>query len=156
MNKILFTKNSHGARDIAPPSYPGDAGLNVFVCHDVVIPPGKLTRVSLGISVAIPEHLAFTFITRSGAIGKGLFVLPSLIDSGYRGPLFLFVMNVGEEEVYLAEGVSIAQILLIDNHSEVVLQEMAALPDSPRGTKGFNSSGGGLEPTEEVKEWHNV
>lgn len=141
---ILFTRNS-GAGDLLLPSYPGDAGFNVVVAETCILKPGRVTRVDLGISIAVPAHLAFTFMTRSGAVSNNLFVLSTLIDSGYRGPLYLFVTNFNEHDVEIKAGMSIAQVVLIDNHAPVPIKLVDALPPSERGDKGFNSSGGGLQ-----------
>jgi dUTP pyrophosphatase len=140
---ILYKKNSKYG-DLLVPAYPGDAGMDVVVSEDTVLTPGQVTRVNLGISIAVPSHLAFTFLTRSSSVARGLFVLPTLIDSGYRGPLYLFVLNTQHFNINLECGNRIAQVLLITNHAPVDIKLVNELPESHRGENGFGSSGGGL------------
>ena len=140
---ILFRRLSKEG-NLCIPAYPGDAGMDVTVSEDCLLVAGQVTKVELGIAIAVPSHLAFTFLTRSSAVAMGLFVLPTLIDSGYRGPLFLFVLNTQHFNIKIERGKRIAQVLLLHNHAPVDIQLVDELPASDRGHNGFGSSGGGM------------
>lgn len=145
MKSAVYFTPHHPIAALNSPAYKGDAGLDVTVIQDVLLRPMVVEKVSIGLRVAVPEHLAFTFLTRSGSVAAGVFVLPTLIDSGYRGPLYLFVLNLSGEPIELVAGTSIAQLMLLSNHAnDIELIESTELPNSERGTKSFNSSGGGL------------
>src|SRR5689334_6803493 len=144
-NDIWFTKDGDLAGDLLPPAYPGDAGMDVVVTKAAFIAPHSVAQVPIGIRVAPPDGLVFTFMTRSSAVRRGLFVVPTLIDNGYRGPLFIFVMNITDTDQYLAPGNRIAQIVLLPNMmGGREVEEVKSLPVSERGEKGFGSSGGAL------------
>jgi dUTPase len=133
--------------------------MDVFCTSSAIIPPGAVKEIALGMEVALPAFVdvvdrdicvrlpcpAFTFITRSSAIARGIFVLPTLIDNGYRGPLFLFAMNVGDKAIPIATGDRIAQLVMLTNLAgQLEIKEAEFLPSSDRGVKGFGSSGGGI------------
>lgn len=143
-NPTILYKPIHPFGKLIPPAYDGDAGMNVCVVNDCVLERHTLTKVDIGISIAVPKNMFVTFLTRSSAVGNGLFVMPTLIDSGYRGPLFLFVYNMGKYSLKLERGISIAQMILVDNHMPANIQQVDELPASERGTKSFGSSGNGV------------
>jgi dUTP pyrophosphatase len=65
---------------------------------------------------------------------------PGLIDSGYRGELKVVLLNTDRTERFVVEpGMRIAQLVVVP----VALtepREVAELPASERGDKGFGSS----------------
>ena len=138
---LRVLKNHAGAK-VKDPSYQGDAGFNVYCVEPTVLVPGRITEVPLGFQMALPPETVCTLITRSGAVKRGLFVLPGLIDEGYRGPMFLHVLNTNTEEVKILPGESIAQIVLLANLARgTVVSYESELPPSQRGYNGFGSTG---------------
>lgn len=114
-------------------------------------PSGKLRlrhRVSSGFAkvpsgnpIAIPEGHWGLIVPRSSVNITGrLLVLPGVIDA-YRGPLFAFVHNIGNEPVTLAPGDRVAQLVLIPTSVFPILIT-PDLPSSERGERGFGSTGG--------------
>ncbi|MEM6386927.1 MAG: dUTP diphosphatase, partial [Pseudomonadota bacterium] len=80
---------------------------------------------------------------RSGlALKKGLSLpnTPGTIDSDYRGPLGVILINLGAEPVTIAHGDRIAQAVIapvVQAHFELV----ASLSETERGQGGFGSTG---------------
>jgi dUTP pyrophosphatase len=72
--------------------------------------------------------------------GIGTVNAPGLIDAGYRGELKVVLLNTDRTERFVVEpGMRIAQLVVVP----VVLaepSEVAELPTSERGEKGFGSS----------------
>jgi len=65
---------------------------------------------------------------------------PGLVDSGYRGELLVNLVNTDAREAFLVEpGMRIAQLVVLPV-PEVELVEVAELPGSERGARGFGSS----------------
>jgi len=65
---------------------------------------------------------------------------PGLVDSGYRGELLVNLVNTDAREAFLVEpGMRIAQLVVLPV-PEVELVEVAELPVSERGARGFGSS----------------
>lgn len=125
-------------------AYPGDAGLDLVACEQVVLEPGERAVVPTGVAVAIPEGHAGLVIPRSGlALEQGISLVntPGLIDSGYRGELRVIALNTDRVRAFTIEpGTRIAQ-LVVTPVPEVDVIELSELPETVRGTAGFGSSG---------------
>ena len=123
--------------------YPGDAGLDLAACERVELAPGERAVVGTGLAVAIPEGHAGFVQPRSGLAARhGIAVVnsPGLIDAGARGELKVVLLNTDRTERFVVEpGMRIAQLVVVP----VALtepREVAELPASERGDKGFGSS----------------
>ena len=65
---------------------------------------------------------------------------PGLVDSGYRGEIRVILLNTDRERSFDVEpGMRIAQLVVMPV-PEVVPTEVAELPTSERGARGFGSS----------------
>ena len=123
----------------------GDAGADIVTRNDVVIQPGERMLVPTGISIAIPDGYAAFVHPRSGLAAKhGLSIVnaPGTIDAGYRGEIFVPLLNTdAHTPIKLAKGDRIAQ-LVIQKVEHAVFHEAQHLPNSDRGEHGFGSTGG--------------
>ena len=124
-------------------AYLGDAGLDLTTCERVELRPGERAVVLTGIAVAIPEGYAGFVQPRSGLAARhGIAVVnsPGLIDSGYRGEIRVVILNTDRSETFVAEpGERIAQLVVL-RVPVVEPVEVAELPPSERGARGFGSS----------------
>jgi dUTP pyrophosphatase len=124
-------------------AYAGDAGLDLASCEHVELAPGERATVGTGLAVAIPEGHAGFVQPRSGlAVRHGIALVnsPGLIDPGYRGELRVVVLNTDRESAFTIEpGMRIAQLVVM-RLPEIELVEVAELPESERGVRGFGSS----------------
>jgi dUTP pyrophosphatase len=124
-------------------AYDGDAGLDLASCERIELAPGERAVVPTGLAVAIPEGYAGFVQPRSGlAARRGIAVVnsPGLIDSGYRGEIRVVLLNTDRHETFVAEaGERIAQLVVLPVPA-VSAVEVAELPASERGARGFGSS----------------
>jgi dUTP pyrophosphatase len=124
-------------------TYAGDAGLDLATCEAFRLAPGERALVPTGLAVAIPEGYAGFVQPRSGlAAREGITVVnsPGLIDAGYRGEIQVVLLNTDRERTFTAEaGERIAQLVVLAV-PELTLHEVADLPPSERGVRGFGSS----------------
>ncbi|WP_170452412.1 dUTP diphosphatase [Ruegeria arenilitoris] len=134
---------------IALPSYEtaGAAGADVRANlpdrGSITLQPGERALVPTGLRVEIPDGYEIQVRPRSGLALKHGITLPNApgtIDSDYRGPLGVIVLNAGQEAFELGHGDRIAQLVVAP-----VIQarfEMAdSLQESQRGSGGFGSTG---------------
>jgi dUTP pyrophosphatase len=125
-------------------AYAGDAGLDLAACERVELLPGERAVVPTGLAVAIPEGHAGFVLRRSGlAANHGVTVLnaPGLVDSGYRGEIWVILLNTDRHETFVVEqGTRIAQLVVLPITS-VDPVEVEELPESERGQRGHGSSG---------------
>ena len=129
-------------------SNPWDAGLDLYASEDTRLPWGRVTMIPTALAVAIPRDYAGLVTTRSGYGKRGLIVAnsPGVVDSGYRGELFVMIMNwcesgLPDPSTYVKRGDRVAQLLLVPVEiADPIVVEM--LPESDgRGVNGFGSTG---------------
>ena len=124
-------------------AYADDAGLDLAACERAELGPGERATIGTGLAVAIPEGHAGFVQPRSGLAARhGIAVVnsPGLIDAGYRGELRVVLLNTDRRESFTIEpGMRIAQLVVLEL-PQVELVEVAELPDSERGVRGFGSS----------------
>ncbi len=131
--------------DAVLPAYAheGDAGLDLTSVAAVTLAPGERTAVPTGLAMAIPAGWVGLVHPRSGLARRhGITVAnaPGTIDAGYRGEVLVLLVNLGAEDVSLAAGERVAQLVLQRvGQAEVV--EVASLDDTSRGGGGFGSTG---------------
>ncbi len=110
---------------------------------EMVLAPGARALVPTGLRLAIPEGWEVQIRPRSGLALKHGITLPNspgTIDSDYRGPLGVIVMNAGDAPFTIAHGDRIAQMV-----AAPVMQAgfdlVETLPETARGAGGFGSPG---------------
>jgi len=133
-------------RDLPLPAYAreDDAGLDLYAREGVTLAPGARAAVGTGVAMALPDGYAGFVLPRSGlALRHGLSLVnaPGLIDAGYRGEIRVILINHDPTTpVTLSRGDRIAQ-LVIQRVEQVDVIEVDTLPESPRGSGGFGSTG---------------
>ena len=124
-------------------AYAGDAGLDLSAVERVELAPGARALVGTGLAVAIPDGYAGFVQPRSGlAAQHGITVVnsPGLVDSGYRGELKVILLNTDSAHAFVVEpGMRIAQLVVVPVATPQPV-EVAELPQTERGEKGFGSS----------------
>ena len=111
----------------------------------LVLAPMERRVVPTGLRIEIPEGFEVQIRPRSGlALRHGISLpnTPGTIDSDYRGPLGVLLVNLGAEPVIIAHGERIAQMIV----APVVRAEFAEaerLGETARGAGGFGSTGRG-------------
>lgn len=142
-NGILrFAQTVPGQGTVPTRGHPGDAGLDLIVNEKSVLGPGAFGTVSTGLAVELPDWGWGLITGRSSALLRGLLVKDAVIDSGYRGELFVNCWNLTDETVVVEAGQRVAQLVLMPNLTRGVRPVMAqALSETSRGTRGFGSTG---------------
>lgn len=124
-------------------SYPDDAGLDLYVTNDIIIPGGQFRDIDTGWAIKIADGYWGSVKARSSTFFKrGLIVHEGTIDPGYTGKLSIGVYNPGETKLLLNTGDRIAQLVILPLiiHSIEIVSE---LPRTMRGPEGFGSTGPG-------------
>ncbi len=136
---------------VALPSYEttGAAGADVRANLPsktaIVLQPGERALVPTGLRIEIPPGFEVQVRPRSGLALKHGVTLPNTpgtIDSDYRGPLGVIVMNAGHEAFEIAHGDRIAQ-LIVAPVVQASFETVDALGETDRGVGGFGSTGRG-------------
>ena len=152
MVEIGFFWTDEADQTIALPNYEtaGAAGADLranfapkYRDRSIAIDPGARVLIPTGLRLEIPIGYEVQLRPRSGLALKHGITLPNspgTIDSDYRGPLGVILMNMGQDVFHVAHGDRIAQIVVAP-----VLQASFSLrrvlgPTS-RGEGGFGSTG---------------
>jgi dUTP pyrophosphatase len=145
--RVIFDR---GADQKLPlPSYEtvGAAGADLranFPDRGVLaLAPGARALVPTGLRLEIPRGYEVQLRPRSGLALKHGITLPNspgTIDSDYRGPLGVIVMNAGDADFEIAHGDRIAQ-MVVAPVLQAQFTRVAELDTSDRGSGGFGSTG---------------
>ena len=141
-------------RAVSLPAYQTAGAAGADICANlqpedrvagVVLAPMQRVIVATGIRVAIAPGFEMQIRPRSGlAVKFGITVpnTPGTIDSDYRGPLGVALVNLGAEAYVVRHGDRIAQCVVapvVQAAFEVVVD----LDETLRGAGGFGSTGMG-------------
>lgn len=120
-----------------------DLRANFGAAKKISLAPGDRVLVPTGLRLAIPQGYEVQIRPRSGLALKHGITLPNspgTIDSDYRGPLGVIVMNAGQESFVICHGERIAQMVV----APVVQAKFAIVAEldvTSRGDGGFGSTG---------------
>lgn len=120
-----------------------DIRANFGEPKEITLQPGERRLIPTGLRMALPQGYEAQIRSRSGLALKHGITLPNspgTIDSDYRGPFGVIMMNAGEEPFTIAHGDRIAQMIV----APVVQAEFTVvetLSDTDRGEGGFGSTG---------------
>lgn len=117
-----------------------DTGWDVFSRSEIVLIPGKVTKVPLGIIAEPPQGYWLDIRPRSGKTLQGIIVYPGTVDQEYRGEICALAQNQTCETVVIKPGEKIAQMVIQKRH-DFPIQLCILDRDTARGEKGFGSSG---------------
>ncbi|MBU4480182.1 dUTP pyrophosphatase [Patescibacteria group bacterium] len=155
------------SRAILPSKREEDAGFDLYTSAEeefIILKPGDIQMMPTGIAIEIPQDWVFYIAERSSAGSKGIARRCGVIDSGYRGEIFIPINNTSSKTIILARNMeeklddflnkndlnkeqtiiyplskAIAQgILLYSPHVEV--EEVGELGDSERGRGALGST----------------
>lgn len=129
---------------------PGAAGADIRAnlpetdrAQGLSLSPMARMLVPTGLACAIPQGFEMQIRARSGlALRHGIALpnAPATIDSDYRGPIGVILLNLGDAPFVIEHGARIAQIVIAP-----VVQAQFALTDTldttARGAGGFGSTG---------------
>lgn len=122
--------------------YSAGADLYSVECPTNIM-PGETKKIGTGIAVEIPEGYAGLVFARSGLSCKSGLAPANkvgVIDSDYRGEIFVFLHNHGDVPRTVQPGDRIAQIVFVP-FANALFNEVNDLSETVRGEGGFGSTG---------------
>ena len=151
MVAIRVTREEGTDAEIPLPSYEsaGAAGADVRANLpgkvSITLGPGQRKLVPTGLRIEIPMGYEVQVRPRSGLALKHGITLPNspgTIDSDYRGPLGVILLNAGQEPFEITHGERIAQ-LVVAPVVQADFELTDQLSETMRGSGGFGSTGRG-------------
>jgi dUTP pyrophosphatase len=131
----------------ALPSYETFASAGMDLRSDidapVILKPLERQLIPTGLFIELPVGYEAQIRPRSGlAIKKGISLVnsPGTIDADYRGEIKVILINLSDEEVEIADGERIAQ-MIISKIEQAQWIEVDRLEETERGSGGFGHTG---------------
>lgn len=103
-NDLVFAKIRPYA--IIPSKEDENAGYDIYACFDedyLVIPPHSTVLVPTGIASAVSEKYYLQVHERSSTGSKGMKYGAGVIDSSYRGQIFIALNNINSTEIIISK-----------------------------------------------------
>ena len=120
----------------------GSVGYDVFAYNEKVIPKHSVRRVCIGIKIEMQPDIFAEFKSRSSYVLKNLVVEGGVIDSDYRGLLYVCLRNHNDEDVLIKKDQKIAQLIFYRCvFPDFVKLEKEDLNETVRNEGGFGSTG---------------
>ena len=118
----------------------GSVGYDVFAYDDKIIRRDSVAKICTGIRIQMKPGTFAEFKSRSSYVFKNLSVQGGLIDSDYRGLLYVCIRNHSRDDDYLVQkNDKIAQLVFY----QCVFPEfkkVKELDETERGEGGFGST----------------
>ncbi len=123
----------------------GAAAVDLHACLDkpITIPPMGRMAIPTGIAIELPAGYEAQVRARSGlAIKQGIGVVNGIgtIDCDFRGEINVLLINWGQEDFEITDGMRIAQ-MVIAQYVTATWQVVDDLSTSDRQHGGFGSTG---------------
>lgn len=121
----------------------GAGCYDVYAAQSITIPQHVIAKVRTGLSLEIPPGYCAVLYTRSSMLAnRGLLLTPTVIDSDYRGEVFVPLFNLGAypcpQQIFVGD--RIAQVKL-EVARRLMFREATSLSVTSRGAGGFGSTG---------------
>jgi dUTP pyrophosphatase len=118
------------------------ACFDLYAVKDMNLPYNTVIRVSTGLAFEIPAGYCGVVYSRSSSFLKGMIITPLVVDSDYRGEVFVSVRwsDIEKTHYELKAGDRIAQIR-IERLVSTKFVEAEELSETARGTGGYGSTG---------------
>ena len=125
-------------------AYDNAAGYDLYSAEKVTILPHSCEGVNCKFYMAIPEGYFGKVFSRSGLVKHHLITAEAgVIDSDYRGEVYVILINHGKEIYTVEVGESVAQIIFMEkeNVEFIRFNKLTDLGKTKRGSLGFGSTG---------------
>lgn len=136
----LKVQRLHKEAKLPTRAHHDDAGLDIYCYETITIPAYQTVKIPTGIAYEVPDGYC-VFAWDKGSLGaKGLKTLGGVLDSGYRGEMFVPMHNLNDSPYVFEKGDKIAQIV-IQKVELWEVEESDQLSETIRGKGGFGSTG---------------
>ena len=122
-------------------AYSNDAGIDLYanIKQPIIIPPGRIVRIPLGIGLELPIGTCALIMPRSSMTMKNLDCKVAPIDSSYRGEIHSILQNCNQRCFIIKPGDCVGQMVIFSIITPTLVTEY-----HERGDKNFGSSGHSL------------
>ena len=120
----------------------GAACFDIAIAEAYTLNPGELHNFSTGLHVETPMGYCMLVFARS-SLGQKKCIIPNsvgVIDSDYRGEVFVPIMNLSGQSIGFTKGQRVAQGM-ITKAEQFCIRPVSELSETGRSDGGFGSTG---------------
>lgn len=123
-------------------AYRTDAGLDLRCREKVILWGGQSYVFDTGVHIEMPRGCFGKIESKSGLNTKyGIVSCGGVIDEGYTGSIRVKLYNLSDKSHEFEKGDKIAQLIIQPYVVEDCFELVETLTETPRGDKGFGSTG---------------
>ncbi len=125
-------------------SHSAGVDLSASIDKDIILKKGEVAIVPTGLAIALPEGYEAQIRPRSGLAAKNAVTVlntPGTIDADYRGELKIILINHGNADFTIENGMRVAQMVIARYNVANFIEENFDEAETIRGTAGFGSTG---------------
>ena len=121
---------------------PGSAGHDLYSNQRVILLPGSVMAISVGIGLILPPNHYAKIEDRSSLASSGdLLTAGGVIDRDYTGVVRVIIRNMSDRNTAtICKGDRISQ-MIVHQIPETVAELKTEIPKTVRGSGGFGSTG---------------
>ena len=119
----------------------GSAGYDVFAYNEKLIPKNSIGKVCCGFKMKMYPGLYAQLKSRSSYALKNISVEAGVIDSDYRGLIYVCLRNHNDTDVLIKTDSKIAQMIFLNCEHPKIETVVSIDNDTVRGEGGFGSTG---------------
>jgi dUTP pyrophosphatase len=120
MEKPFFKFKKFKDSAVTPSKKSEDAGYDLYGIFEedfVLLKKAEIKLISIGIGIQIPNDWVFMIKERSSTGSKGIAVRSGIIDSGYRGEVFVPLNNTSNKDVIFTKHKGAALAVLCEKNN---------------------------------------
>ena len=139
-NALLHIKFLSDSAKEPTRSTEGSAGLDLQCATDVTIPPQSIAMVETDLAIELPKEHYGQIQPRSGmAVKQGIFAIPGVIDSDYRGNIKVILLNTTKDPITISKHTRVGQ-MIVHRLPKTTTTTLSTLTETTHGSQGFGST----------------
>lgn len=138
-------RNKKITPDMLQPATEGSGGIDLRYLEDNPIDmfPDKVVKIDTGIAIGLNNTNIGLVVPRSSVGSRGLMLVNTvgIIDSDYRGNIFIKMKNTTDYLLQIKPMERLAQLIVLNISPPHKFEIISKLDDTERGHGGFGSTG---------------
>ena len=137
--KVKIKKIRRSAR-IPTYATAGSACFDFYAVEDAIIAPSSTKVLPTGLAFELPSDHVMLLFLRSSLSKRGYLSNVGVVDSDYRGEVFVSISNSSPGHYFITKGERLGQALVLPR-PRIEFEEVDELSETERGGGGFGSTG---------------
>jgi dUTP pyrophosphatase len=128
-------------------------GFDVTSMDNILITPGEIEKVPTGLCMEMPSGMYCRIAPRSSLSLQHITVEGGVVDSDYRGQIFVMIKNNGSKTFHINMNTNIAQFIF-ERAASPLIRIKDNISKTARGERGFGSTDTSPTSNSRTKTFH--